>query len=295
MQAIDAVVELDPKRVKPFARNPRKRFRGISKLAESIRVVGQVTPIVVVPSKERDYDAELVDGERRLRACLLGKMPVRAVMAGNGDGGDDDVHYVRSVAANFCRQPHDAVEISEAVLTLKESGRTNTEIASIFGKTSTWVHQYALLQRLDPEVLEQLKVAGEEAKLTKAQRRRRGKMTLSLALLLVPLPLAMQVQTMRQIMSRRMSLAEARTFVHRQAVSRELRVGARMSPLERFRAVSAAVANCHHVIERYLRMPGTEIRSLVRGAAPDDRRRTARQLESLCESLLMLADEIHKT
>jgi len=292
LPATDCVIELQPKRVKPFARQPRKRFRGIGKLADSIRVVGQVTPIIVARCTEGDYDAELVDGERRLRACLLGKMPVRAVMEGDGD---DAQRYVRSVAANFCRQPHDAVEIMEAVLALKESGRTIADIASVFGKTATWVHQYASLQRLHPEVLEQLKVAGDEAKVSKAERRRRGRMTLSLALLLVPLPQRMQVRAMRRIMRRSMSLSEARTFVHRQAVSEGVPVGKRMSPHERFRAVSAAVENCHHVVERYLRMPGVQIHSLVRGATPDERRRTSGQLESLCESLLMLADEIHKT
>ena len=38
---------LDPFRVKPFADQPRKRFRDIPQLAASIRLAGQVTPIVV--------------------------------------------------------------------------------------------------------------------------------------------------------------------------------------------------------------------------------------------------------
>ena len=107
------ILKLDPARVKPFADNPRKRFRGIKQLAESIRLIGQVTPIVVTRSRENGFDAELVDGERRLRACLVGKMPVKAVIEGDDKVAD---RYVRSVAANFCRQGHDAVEIMEAVL-----------------------------------------------------------------------------------------------------------------------------------------------------------------------------------
>jgi len=53
-----------------------------------------------------------------------------------------------SVAANFCRQQHDAVEIMEAVVALKKSGRTNREIAGIFGKSEVWVYQYSSLERL---------------------------------------------------------------------------------------------------------------------------------------------------
>ena len=102
------VLRLEPRRVKPFAKNPRKRFRGIPQLAESILAVGQITPIIVAPCGEGGYDAELVDGERRLRACLLAKVPVTAILDGNGRVAD---RYVRSVAANFCRQGHDAVEI----------------------------------------------------------------------------------------------------------------------------------------------------------------------------------------
>jgi len=65
---------LDPFRVKPFADQPRKRFRGIEQLAKSIRLVGQVTPIVVTPCRESGFDAELVDGERRLQACRMPKI-----------------------------------------------------------------------------------------------------------------------------------------------------------------------------------------------------------------------------
>lgn len=285
------ILRLDPRRVKPFARNPRKRFRGIPQLAESIRTVGQVTPIIVAPCEENGYDAELIDGERRLRACLRANLPVMAVLAGAGDVAS---RYVRSVAANFCRQKHDAVEIMEAVISLKDDGRSNKEIAAIFGKTESWVQQYSLLRKLAPEVLEKLKVAGDEAGLSKKQRRGRGRMTLSVALLVQPLPAKLQVKAMRRIMARKMSMAEARTFVHRLAVSRGTKVGARISDHDRFKAVSSAVQNCYHVVDRYLNMPGVQINSLVRGARPQERRDISGKLERLCESLLLLADEIYK-
>ena len=283
---------LDPKRVKPFAKQPRKRFRGIPQLAESIRTVGQVTPIVVTGCDEDGYDAELVDGERRLAACLMGKIPIRAVLEKNCSEGD---RYVKSVAANFCRQGHDAVEIMQAVLTLKKSGRTSEEIGRVFGKTAGWVAQYASLQRLAPEVLEKLKVAGDEAKLTRAQRRSRGRLTLSVAMLLVPLPHSLQVKALDGIVLGKMSMAEARTFVRRLAAGTGARVGKRVSPRGQFQAISSAVDNCYHTVDRYLRMPGSQIKGLVRAATPDERIRVAERLESLCDSLLMLADEIHKT
>jgi len=288
---MDRLLTLDPKRVKPFAKQPRKRFRGIKQLAESIRAVGQVTPIVVTGCDDPKYDAELVDGERRLRACLLGQMPIRAVTEANGSAAD---RYVKSVAANFCRQPHDAVEIMQAVLALKADGRTGKEIARIFGKTVSWVSQYASLRKLSPAVLAELKIAGDEVKQSKAQRRRKGRLTFSTALLLVPLPRPLQAKAMGGILAGKMSLAEARAFIHRMAASKGASVGKRKSPRRQLEAVSGAVDTCYHQVDRYLRMPGSQMKALVRAATPEERKRLADQLETLCESLLMFSDELVK-
>jgi ParB family chromosome partitioning protein len=287
-----AIIELDPARVKPFEDQPRKRFRGIKQLAESIQAIGQVTPIVVTGCASPRYDAELVDGERRLRACLLGGMSVKAVL--DGENGASD-RYVRSVAANFCRQGHDAVEICEAVHALKASGHSDDDIGRIFGKSSTWVAQYASLRRLAPAVLEKLKIAGDEDRQNRTQKRRRGKVTLSVALLLLPLPHKLQVKAMRAIVKGKMGMAEARTHIHKLAQGRGTKVGVTMSDRAKFGAVSSAVENCYHVVERYLNMPGLEIKALVRGATRKERRALAKRLESLCESLLMLSDALDES
>lgn len=287
-----AIIELDPSRVKPFSDNPRKRFRGIPQLVESIRAIGQVTPIVVTRSGENGYDAELVDGERRLRACLLGGMPVKAVLDGDEAAGD---RYVRAVAANFCRQGHDPVEILGAVTALKQSGHTEPEIAAIFGKTASWVSQYYSLRRLAPEVLEQLQIAGDEAKLSKHERRRRGRVSLSVAQLLVPLPHKLQLAAMRKIAAGKMGIAEARTFVHKLARRGGRKVGTSISHAQKFRSVASAVDACFHVVDRYLDLPGIEIRALIDTASQNERKALAKRLESLCESLLMLSDALDKS
>ena len=285
------IVTLDPARVKPFDGNPRKRFRGIDKLAESIRLVGQVTPILVTACKDPDYDAELVDGERRLRACLQGGMRVRVVFE---DVAAAD-RYLRSVAANFCRQGHDAVEIMEAVLAMKDAGRTPEESAAIFGKTASWVAQYASLRRLAPAVLKKLQIAGDEAKLSKAERRARGRMTLSIALLLVGLPEEQQVKVLARIIGDKMSMVQARTYVYR-VLKQRARSGARaVAPRKQFQALSTAIQNCMHVVERYVSMPGAEIGPMLRNVVTDERKRLSKQLETLCDGLLMLADALEGT
>jgi len=282
------IFDLDPRRVKPFAAQPRKRFRGIAQLAESIRLVGQVTPIVVTTAAEADYDAELVDGERRLRACLEGNLRVRAVF----DRATAEERYVRSVAANFCRQGHDAVEIMEAVLSLRKAGRSVAQIAGMTGKTATWVIQYASLRKLAPELLEKLKAPPVGQTLSKAQRRARGRLTLSVALLLIPLARAQQIAMLRKIEQGQMSMAQARTFVRRFAASKGVPVGKRQSDRSKFKAVRSAIETCSHVVDRYLDMPGVEIQGLVRNASLSERQELVGRLEKLCENLLMLSDAL---
>jgi hypothetical protein len=45
--AENCLISIDPDRVMPFGDQPRKRFRGIKQLADSIKLVGQRTPIQV--------------------------------------------------------------------------------------------------------------------------------------------------------------------------------------------------------------------------------------------------------
>src|SRR3989344_916572 len=87
-QECGKVFLLDPNRVRPFPDQIRKRFRGIPELAQSIKAVGQTTPIKVRLLEDGgDFDAELVDGERRLRACLSISRHVKAIV-------DDDITSV---------------------------------------------------------------------------------------------------------------------------------------------------------------------------------------------------------
>lgn len=282
------VYDLDPRRVKPFADQPRKRFRGIKKLAESIRICGQVTPIEVIDAAEPEFDAELVDGERRLRACLTGGMRVKAIFSDTRS----ENRYVRSIAANFCRQGHDAVEIMEAVTRLKDAGRSAEEIAGIFGKSAAWVSQYASLRKLHPDVLEELKIAGDEVKQSRHQLRRKGRMTVQIALLLVGLPERDQVGMMQSIRDRKMSKAQAQTFVRGVAKKKGLTVGRNLSPAKRFRSLRTAVENCHHVVERYIDMPGREIEPAIRGTPRAERQELARLLDDLATKLLMFHDAL---
>ncbi|TAL49434.1 hypothetical protein EPN83_00810 [Patescibacteria group bacterium] len=66
---------VDPERVHPFQDQPRKHFskRGLEELADSIETSGQLQPATVriLCGDGDDTEFELIDGERRWRACLI--------------------------------------------------------------------------------------------------------------------------------------------------------------------------------------------------------------------------------
>ncbi len=200
---------LDPWRVKPFANQPRKRFRGIDKLADSIAAVGQVTPIVVTRCRDNGFDAELIDGERRLRACRQLGIEVRAVFQTPGVRG----RLAASVAANFCRQPHDPMEIAAACERFVKDDRTRKEIAAIFGKTESWVSQQLSLLKLSPLVQSLLEHSADDE--THSKKRRPGRMTTGLAVLLVRLPHDQQDKAARRIVEGKLGFLAARAEILR--------------------------------------------------------------------------------
>jgi ParB-like chromosome segregation protein Spo0J len=57
---------------------------------------------------------QLIDGERRLRACTMAGVPFRAeVREGAAAGADVEELFATSFAANFGKQNHDAIEIAQ--------------------------------------------------------------------------------------------------------------------------------------------------------------------------------------
>ncbi len=286
-----ATLMLDPHRIKPFFDQPRKRFRGIPQLAESIRLVGQVTPIVVTRCNEPQYDAELVDGERRLQACMFGKMKIKAVFDECRDSAE---RFTLSIAANFCRQEHDAVEIAEAVERLKAQGRTVEEISGIFGKSTTWVFQHLSLLKLHPSVQEMLKRPGDGQHETGRQQRSHGRMTLSIALLLVGLDESRQIQAANWIVKKNLSVAAARNMVRNLAKSAGVVVGRSTSPRNRFTRLWNVTDTYRNAIEPLMEFSHETLVTMALAVGARERQALADQIDELRGNLQALSSTIRK-
>lgn len=164
MTSYDLRVPLDE--VRPDPHQPRTYFNAaaLKALAKSIQTIGQRTPIEVRRLPDGSTERyEIIDGERRLRACRMAGVPTIRICIEASDLDHQQQHFL-SVVSNFHREGHTHIEISNAlayqVATRKQDGAQAGEIieelAGSLGKSTPWVYQYLQLQKLIPELQEKM-------------------------------------------------------------------------------------------------------------------------------------------
>lgn len=148
------ILEIDTADIRPMPGQPRKRFDRLEleRLVLSIKRIGQRRPITVRACDSNQY--ELIDGERRYRACKQLQIPVKAWVKPVRDSKDQ---FLESVVSNFCAAPHDELETYEAIIRIRDENNYSIEqIADVFGKSAQWVGLYVSLGRLKPAILSML-------------------------------------------------------------------------------------------------------------------------------------------
>ena len=144
--------------VDPNPDQPRDRFttEPLQGLADSIKEVGVLQPIVVRPAGANGRHV-LVAGERRLRAArMAGLTEIPAVIR----DGDDQGRLVEAVVENVQREDLDALEEAAAYRTLMEDfGLSHEQVATKVGKSRSAVTNSVRLLGL-PGAIQTLLVAG---------------------------------------------------------------------------------------------------------------------------------------
>jgi len=151
--------KLHPNRIRPMNEQPRTYFNDprIKNLAQSIKESGQMMPGIVrrIPLDALGRDFELCDGERRLRAVLLGGVAFYRAMVIEID--DEAAQYVVSIISNFNREGHTTLEVVDSVVKMHDRlGLTFREIAAAIGLGPLTVNNMYGLRRLKPEVRDML-------------------------------------------------------------------------------------------------------------------------------------------
>lgn len=148
------ISELPIDSIVPNPRQPRQHFdeAALEELAQSIREVGLLQPLVVRPTAEGTY--ELIAGERRWRACQrAGLKAVPVVVRPSGDQASLEMALVE----NLQRSDITPVESAKAFRRLiQEFGLTQEQVAERVGKSRTAVANTLRLLKLPPRALEAL-------------------------------------------------------------------------------------------------------------------------------------------
>lgn len=149
--------------VRPDPKQPRTYFKesALRALATSIKKTGQRQPITVRARRAGAKPPyEIIDGERRWRACQLAGIATIRIDVENSDLTRHASQHLMSLASNFMREGHTHMEISNALQYQVDaaigSGQTRgqavQELVEAVGKSEAWVYQYLGVQALDPDL-----------------------------------------------------------------------------------------------------------------------------------------------
>lgn len=154
-----SLADVPVKDCSPDPKQPRTYFKesALKALATSILKTGQRQPITVRRRRAGSKTPfEIIDGERRWRACKLAGIETIRIDVENADLTRHADQHLLSLASNFMREGHTHMEISNAlqyqVDAMVEAGQTRGQaiqsIMDAVGKSDAWVYQYLQLQEV---------------------------------------------------------------------------------------------------------------------------------------------------
>lgn len=276
------------KRIRRYEKQPRIYFdeEGLKSQAESMEAVGQREVVKVTPiSGDPDHDYELIDGERRWRACLQsGKEYVEAKIE---PVNNEEDQFTRSVAANASREELTPYEWAIAVKRFQEEfGKSAREIAEICGKSLPWIYQRLALLKLHPAVLE----------LMHPQILEDDRLNVSEALMLARLPLDHQEIVAGRIVKQGLGIKESRNCIRDYARQLGLQMnfpgGKGRTPREDYRNLSSFVKRLHNELNLWLERRVVIYAEIFCRRDPQDQKQLVEWLRGAAERLQRLATTI---
>lgn len=189
--------DVDVRELAPSPTNPRKAIGDLSELAESVKRVGILQPLLARRAPTGNPDSvlrlELVFGHRRLEAAKLAgleRVPVEV-----RDMSDEEV-IVAQITENAQRSDVHPMEEAEAYERLHKRGWTADKIAGEVGKSKAFVYGRMKLLELVPEARTSFF---------------NGDLTASTALLVARIPAPMQAKALKEI-TRKDHLGEVMSY-----------------------------------------------------------------------------------
>lgn len=295
------VVQLDPRRIRPLQENPRSEDSpGFSQaslftLGTQIKTYGQTDEVMVCPiADDPDYDAQLVDGERRQRASLLVRVMLWATVREDISPQEAKKLYLMAVVRNLQKERPTTREYIRIVSNLRspEFGMTIQQVADTVDMSTTRTHQLSMLGQLDPEVQNMLVDARTEAGGTTATK---GYVfTSQLALLLVDIAFEKQRTVADEIRLKKMNYGTARRYVHniRRGLGLARTPGRINRQTREFDSLATLVRRSLESFGIFIDIPTVEFAPVVRSRTPGERNGVSQDLRKLIQDLNDLAEKI---
>lgn len=159
-RVIGEILSVPVRLIRPMKGQPRKFFDPelLREFGDNLKEQGQIQPAIVKRldgPDERGHLYELISGERRWRACqLVGITELKVILR---EGINDIEQFVEAIIANCHDVDLTTLETIQAVGQLAECGKSDAEIAKVFGKKSgLWAYQHRRALTLHPGVLKLL-------------------------------------------------------------------------------------------------------------------------------------------
>lgn len=290
MQSASNPTDVRTDEIRRFECQPRILFdeQSLCELGESLNLF-QVAPILLrklkpneIAKSEPKIRYELVDGERRWRACkAVGKKIIRAVFI---SVPNKEVQFAISAIANFGRKDHTPIEEAFAIRFMREELKLEmVEIGKAFAKSQDWVYKRASLLRLHSDVQKMLNPTPPKEK----------QLSVAIATQLAGYPdQDFQLRVAQEILSHDMGLRHAQVFIKREAkaAGKKSMRKPKDGPLYWFRILHRFVDNVFPRLENLLTLPEEHISKIFPDHASrimilDNLEKISRKLEALIRRL----------
>lgn len=289
-QFIGKTIYVDPRRVRLMEGQPRSDAEEaeIQEMAEAIRSVGQQETGSAFPIHDPDYDVELIGGHRRTLSCrragCMVRIEIRPVPT------DRRQQYIAAVAGNCNRKDLSLRDTVHAIAELLSYKCSYEQIATIFGKTVSWVKQYALLTTLHSSVFPLLEGRADAQLDAKGRKLRRVTMlTVGYAAEVARLPQEEQFTAAEAIIEEGMRIEGVKHFIGQRLKRNGTYRTNKHSPGELMRLLEEEIWSFDRFLRSYQELSTSDVIAMRAQKTQNQRSSMANRLFHVSQELTRLA------
>ncbi len=283
-------------RIRPNPDQPRQYFdpNDLQQLATSIRQDGQRELIRVrVVEGDPRHDYQIVNGERRWRACGIAK--VSWVMIWVVEVKDEEDEFEQSLLANNPPKSLTPMETARGIQRLRNGKRLAhlppgdriARIAVQFERTPVWVYQQLSLLKLHPEVQRLIEPSAPEDQ----------RLNVTIGIALSSISAHRHPEAAREIVEKRMTVNQARAYIQTLADQEGARVGIGKrgrKPVDDFRKFQTFVWGMRQNAELFVKLSRQRFRDVFGRRSVAERSEMVRQLREAERDIRELRQALEK-